>query len=356
MRTYKKDIPDDYVFSICDRFFRLRHGAAEIQKWLESEGFRGIKRPRIYPLLSRGVQLGYVQLCAPFERRLEQELATIYPQAASDINVVNIRYGDLRAHADDAQVVDLLAAAGARKAIALIKQLGKDKKQVGICFAAGRTAEAFARQFAFLLRSEGPDNLPRLSLHAMSPGFSPVNSRTPVTFFSYFDSIMVDEYVGLFCPAMVAAKDHKTVINEPGAHEAFERRNAVDLIVTSLESADEKHGRLFHALSESKLPQVGRTKKLLEDRGWIGEVHWCPYSESGPIALQDGYRAVSLFDIPELVELAKAPGKHVILIAGPSPSLRTKAKALRPLMLEPTLRVFNHLITDVPTAMDLLRS
>jgi hypothetical protein len=101
---------------VCDRFFRLRHGAAEIQKWLESEGFRGIKRPRIYPLLSRGVQSGYVQLCAPFERRLEQELATTYPQAAADISVVNVRYGDLRASSDDANVVDLLAVAGARKA------------------------------------------------------------------------------------------------------------------------------------------------------------------------------------------------------------------------------------------------
>lgn len=59
---------------------------------------------------------------------------------------------------------------------------------------------------------------------------------------------------------------------------------------------------------------------------------------------------------PELVELAKSPGKHVILIAGPSPSSRNKAKALRPLMVGPTLRVFNHLTTEVPTAKDLLRT
>ncbi|GMU92170.1 MAG: hypothetical protein AMXMBFR4_12280 [Candidatus Hydrogenedentota bacterium] len=85
-------------------------------------------------------------------------------------------------------------------------------------------------------------------------------------------------------------------------------------------------------------------------------MHWCPYLERGPIVLREGYRAVNLFDIPELVELAKSPGKHVILIADPSPSSRNKAKALRPLMVGPTLRVFNHLTTDVPTAKDLLRT
>lgn len=355
-KTPKPTVDDEYIFAVCDRFIRMGQGAQQIRDWLElsDKRYADFTRERIYPLLQQGVRLGYVQLCAPFEVRLAQELATIYPQAAADIQVLNVRYGDCKAATEAASAIDTLALAAARKVVTLVKQLGRRKQRVGICFGAGRTAEAFARQLSILLRSEPPHTIPPLSLHAMSPGFSPINPRTPVMFFSYFATLNLDiEYIGLFCPAMVSAEDYEKVAGEVGAHEAFSCRGAVDIVVTSLQSADDEEGMYYRMLEDSDRLN---TKKLLGEQGWEGDVQCCPFSKSEPIIMTKGSRAVSLFDLSDLVEMAQTSDKHVILISGPSPSLKPKTRGLRPLMSNPKLRVFNHLITDFPTARALLGS
>jgi hypothetical protein len=86
-------------------------------------------------------------------------------------------------------------------------------------------------------------------------------------------------------------------------------------------------------------------------------VQFRPYSASGPIRQECPVQVVTLFEIEELVALAQQPNKYVVLIAGPcSECQRLKTDALRPLLTNPRLRLWTHLVMDLATAYDLLRS
>jgi hypothetical protein len=66
-------------------------------------------------------------------------------------------------------------------------------------------------------------------------------------------------------------------------------------------------------------------------------------------------RAVTLFDLPDLVARVRRPDKYVVLLAGPcSECGKAKTEALVPLLTRPTLRLWTHLVTDVQTAGELL--
>ena len=86
---------------------------------------------------------------------------------------------------------------------------------------------------------------------------------------------------------------------------------------------------------------------------------YCPYSDNGPIPEEVLEReAVTIFNIPDLVEMAKSRRHMIILVCGPSHTAehRRKTQALRPLLENENLRVWTHLITDVGTARELLYS
>ncbi len=86
----------------------------------------------------------------------------------------------------------------------------------------------------------------------------------------------------------------------------------------------------------------------------MGDVQNLPFSATEPI-LNVGHRAVTLFEIEELVAMAKRRNRHVVLISPPCPTCgRTRAKALLPLITEEKLRVWTHLVMDMPTARALL--
>jgi hypothetical protein len=66
-------------------------------------------------------------------------------------------------------------------------------------------------------------------------------------------------------------------------------------------------------------------------------------------------RAVTLFELSDLVRLARTEGKYVVLLGGPCGECgHTKTPALLPLLSEPDLRLWTHLLTDVETAKELL--
>jgi hypothetical protein len=66
-------------------------------------------------------------------------------------------------------------------------------------------------------------------------------------------------------------------------------------------------------------------------------------------------RAVTLFEPAALVERVKQPDKYVILLAGPCHECgRTKTPALIPLLRQPGLRLWTHLVTDLKTAHELV--
>ena len=99
----------------------------------------------------------------------------------------------------------------------------------------------------------------------------------------------------------------------------------------------------------------------LAKKGWVGDVQFRPYSAKGAIQLASGIRAVTLFELDELVELAarnlkqKKSDKHVFLVVGPCLDCsRLKTDALVPLLANPKLRAWNHAVIDLQTAKSLL--
>jgi hypothetical protein len=87
----------------------------------------------------------------------------------------------------------------------------------------------------------------------------------------------------------------------------------------------------------------------------VGDVSYRPYSNTAPIITSEGIRAVSLFELEDLVELARKPNKHVVLVAAPCGICNEpKGAAIRPLLKEENLRLWNHLFIDLTTAQNLL--
>ena len=69
--------------------------------------------------------------------------------------------------------------------------------------------------------------------------------------------------------------------------------------------------------------------------GWKGDVQFRPYTDSGALIEECPVRAVTLFELDELVELARTDGKYVVLLAGPCGECgEPKVEALRPLVPE----------------------
>ena len=67
-------------------------------------------------------------------------------------------------------------------------------------------------------------------------------------------------------------------------------------------------------------------------------------------------RPVTVFELEDLVKLAEMRTKEVILMARQCAICgRTRAEALRPLLTNPSLKVFSTLILDAATARELLK-
>ena len=189
-------------------------------------------------------------------------------------------------------------------------------------------------------------------LHALTSGFHVDNPHTaPVAFFGLFRELQ-DQigYVGLFAPSVVKAREYTKVKMQPGVKEGFDRKRDIDVVITSLASRKDDDGALNQFLRDD-----ARTQLLLEKHGWVGDVQYRPYSARGPIQQQTPTRAVTLFELDELVKLVKQNDKHVILTAGPCGRCgRTREDALLPLMNNPQLKLWTHLVLDLGTAEQLV--
>ena len=101
--------------------------------------------------------------------------------------------------------------------------------------------------------------------------------------------------------------------------------------------------------SDDGLPPIARHKV-------VGDVQYNPFSENGPVLFDSGVRAVTLFELDELKELAEKKGKYVVLVSGPCwKCKKLRTHALRPLVANPRLKVWSHLVTDLATAEDLVK-
>jgi hypothetical protein len=86
-------------------------------------------------------------------------------------------------------------------------------------------------------------------------------------------------------------------------------------------------------------------------------VQYRPFTADGPAPEDpDDLRAVTVFELKDLVEQAKDRNKEVILMARQCFNCpRPRAGTLRALLNNPDLRVFSRLMLDQATAIELLK-
>jgi DNA-binding transcriptional regulator LsrR (DeoR family) len=343
MINYRK-FDDALLVAVCDRFLR-GDKVADIVRWLQGEpGGEDIKRENIYPLLREARRRGFFSVVPPPEGYLQQRICDRFDVEKERIHVLRVR-------GDRAQ--DYVTDAAAKQIVHLIHEVGETKERVRVGLGGGGTIMKVASALASRLRFEG--SLPKLGLHALCSGFDVNNPWTaPVSFLGYFDQAAPDiEYVGLFASAVVKMKEYEHTKTLPGVKESFEKASEIDIVVTSLASASDEHGQLnrFMNLGDDDNGDL----EELKSRGWVGDVSYRPYSKTGPITVSGGIRAVTLFELEDLVNLAREPNKHVLLVATPCGICNEpKAEAIQPLLKERSLRLWTHVLMDLTTAQHLL--
>lgn len=320
-------------------------------------GATDLSREKIYPMFWEAARRNFLFLLPPRELSLAEQIAQKFnlPQYADDNEIVQVVNSRGRAAAGH------VAAAGADLVLSLIERLAKTNggKPVHIGLGAGFATLVVAKRLAYQVRSQM--GFPDLVVHALSSGgfLADEPQKAPITYFGYFEDSLVDvEYVALFSQPFVSnEEDFQTVKKSPGVARSFERAEEIDIVVTSLAEAQHDHGVLVKLLrcliDDGTLPPDVLEQMSRAD--WKGDVQFRPYSSEGPMLEKCPVRAVTLFELSDLVRLARTDGKYVVLLGGPCGECgRTKTSALLPLLAEPELRLWTHLLTDVETAGELL--
>ncbi len=339
---------DALLVAVCERFLG-EHKVIDIVEWLQEEHGVAIKRENIYPLLREARKRGYLSVHPPPDGLLRQRICDRFDQKKDNVHVLRVRGETSRDHVADA---------AAELIVKLIHEVGEDKKRVRIGLGGGGTIMEVARALALRLRSES--SLPDLALHAVTSGFDVANPWTaPVCFLPYFGEAAPNvKYVGLFAAAVTEAKEYEDTKKLPGVEVSFRKAKDIDIVITSMASAADEHGELnrFMNLGEKKSGEKkSRAFASLETAGWVGDVTYRPYGMNSPIATTEGIRAVSLFELEDLVALAAKPNKHVVLVVAPCGICnKSKGEALRPLMSNRVLKLWSDVFMDLTTAQSLL--
>ena len=372
---------DELVFAVCDRFLRQlglssgsasseelglneekKGAAAAVSHWLKEHwGRPDLNREKIYPLFWEAARRGFLLLQPPMEKLLADRIGEYYAidTTRQFIKVVNSQGEVASKH---------VAAAAADTVVDLIEQVAQEKLSkcksdaptpaVHLGMGAGYATMLVAQRIA--RRVSSGVKFPPLVLHAISAGGFLANEpqKSPATYFAYFDRNFLDiECVTLFTETVVRNEDFDRVKNNPGTKRAFQRKNEIDIFITSLAAARHEHGLLEQFLARLIEEEVLEREALdnMYNAGWIGDVQFCPYSQEGPLHNISPVRAVTLFEIEELVEFSQQPGKYVVLTAGPCGECGTsKSEALIPLLKNDKLKLWTHLVTDTRTASEIM--
>ncbi|MDR2762970.1 MAG: hypothetical protein LBB88_10235 [Planctomycetaceae bacterium] len=378
-RWHASQESDELVFAVCDRYFqqlglssqsddgekRQRGAASAVAEWVRRvKNRRDITREKIYPIFWEACNRGFLLLQPPTEKKLTQKLHDVFhleDHPSGEIIVVNANGESAAKHVTSTAadlIVKLIEDIGAAK----LKKYPKDrnKQAVHLGMGAGYAAMLVAQRLALKVKSG--DSVPQLVLHAISTGgFLPNEPhKAPSTYFTYFDPHLTNvKFVALFSETVVGREDYEKMKLNPGIKSSFDKRDEIDIIVTSLAAADHEHGllgRYLKYLIDEGLVEKGLLDKMFAE-GWIGDVQFRPYSENAPLPNDVcPVRAVTLFELDELVNMARDDnGKYVVLVAGPCGECgESKKHALLPLIKNENLRLWTHLVTDVKTARELL--
>lgn len=303
-----------------------------------------LTRETLYRLVEEAVRQNLVRLVPPVSVALREQLVAKFPGlAAEEVEVV-----ETTGPSDNAKV----AAMAAEKALAALVRIAEKKggAPVGLGLGPGRATLEFCRFLSPQLRLH--PNPPRLRLVAITAG-CPVRllEYAPISFLNLFPEHLVESKLGLFAETLVPAGKFKALRSHTGVKEAFAAKDDIDLVVTAMGDFNDPHDLLSLFLKDS-----GQDLRALRQRGWLGNVQYRPFTADGPApeAPKD-LRAVTVFELKDLVAMAEPRRKEVILMARQcGVCAQARSGALRALLSNPNLKVFSRLILDRPTAAELL--
>jgi DNA-binding transcriptional regulator LsrR (DeoR family) len=304
-----------------------------------------LTRETVYPLLQRARELGFLRLVAPLEEKLAREIESKFSCPKGSVRVV-----DCPSPGSNEKV----SAAAADWAVDLVKDLHQAVGgTVGLGLGPGRATLDFTRAFSNHLRND--PSLPKLNLVAISSA-SPARcpEYSSISFFNLFPPTSIDQQIGLFAETLVRSRSIQEIRTRPGCREAFEAAKDIHLVVTSMGDMEDEHAllRIWYneCQNEPKPSWWGEA---------VGDIQYRPYGQDRFIKDKPtDLRAVTLFELEDMVTLAQKRDRHVILIArqcGVCEPRRTKAKAVRPILKHPEMRIFSRLVVDSPTAYELLQ-
>ena len=333
---------DALVFRIAELFFdglKVSEIAESVNEELHLQP--RLSRESVYPLLSTAVSKGFARLVPPLDKVLRGKLVEQFNLVPTSVRVVPI---------PNPQSNHRVAATAADLAYEVLSTLGRGTDPIGVGLGPGRATLEFSRHLGQLLRAKPlPWQLKLFAISAGAPSGSPEYAST--SFLNLFPSEMVHSRRGLFADVLVQSQHFSKVKDSPGARRTFDERDEISLVVTSMGDANDEHDLLRRFLLEA-----GENKKRFTRDKWVGNVQYRGYSDDGPVIDRaKDLRAVTAFELEELVGIASHRDKHVLLIAKQCGSCgRTKAHALRPLLKVPKLRVFTSLVLDDKTARELV--
>ena len=335
---------DALVFRIAELFFDGLKVSRIADTVNEEQHLRPrLSRESIYPLLSTAATKGFARLVPPLDETLRRKLVDRFALKPDRVRVVRIPNPESNAR---------VAATAADLAYEVLSTLGRGTDPIGVGLGPGRATLEFSRHLVQLLRAKPLRS--KLKLFAISAG-APSDSPefAPASFFHLFPSEMVHSRRGLFADVLVQSRNFSKVKKSPGAGRTFDERDEISLVVTSMGDANDEHDLLRRFLLEA-----GENEKRFARDKWIGNVQYRGYSHDGPVVERtNDLRAVTAFELDELVRIASHRDKHVLLIAKQCGSCgQTKARALRPLLEVPALRVFTSLVLDDKMASELTQS
>jgi DNA-binding transcriptional regulator LsrR (DeoR family) len=340
-----RGIDDRVIVRCCELFLDpdKQGSTKDMALMLTRESGTEVGREQIYPMIREARRRGYFSLLPRSDQKLSAMVADRYGHKEDTIHVCAIQ---------GPSASGFVAASAAAFIVSLIRELARrGKHRVRLGLVGGRTIMEVAKQLASRLRHEL--RLPPLGIHVACSGFDVGTPETaPLTFLGYFADVPTNiEYVGLFASPLVRWNQYEREKERPGISTSFRRAHEIDIVLTSLSSSKDKHGPLQDIMLAGKT-----APNDLKGAGYIGDVAYQPFSERAAIEIRSGYRAVTLFGLKDLVALARTPDKHVVLVGGPCPRCgRSRADAFRPLLREPSLKVWSHVFMDAPTA-DMLVS
>lgn len=349
--------PTEVEALVCTYFCCRKVEPADIAEVLKEHHGIVMAKNKPYQIIRNAAQRGLLRFVPLAEFALGDRLRKRFKHL-QEVVVVNTTLPDGVASRGAQLLMDIVKDSAELK--------GKDES-VHIGFAGGFTMRGLTTYFSDLIieeyDSDAIANCPipkrdrkpmpkKIHLHAMVSGFDIHDPTTdPNAMFTrfLFDPTipLQPTFTAFHTPSMVNPEEFRSFRTQHGIKEAYEQRDKIEIVATSLASWDDDHSKF--ATYMKRCPE---SAKKLESVGVVGDMMWLPVGQR-PIELETKIRAMTLMELRDLHEMIVKRDGKVLLCCGPC-HCKDRKTAVLERILEFKQHVVTHLVIDIGTAKELL--